>query len=297
MNINITNPQKLLFTNPKITKISLAEYYQKIAARMLPYVKNRLLSLICCPGGVSDSCFFKKHPVSGRSGRNTVPVSSSGGKENTALPLKEYFYIKNVSDLIYEVQNNAIEFHIWGSLVKSLEKPDYMVFDLDPDAGMDLKTIRRGVKDLKNVLTELSLASYLKTSGGKGYHVVVPFKPSADWEAFRAFAKSVAEYMEQKWPERYTTNIRKENRKGKIFIDWMRNIRAATSVAPYSVRARDGAKVSMPIEWDELDKITPDGASMADAVKRLEGKDPWEGFYKITNYKLQITNAAPRGDI
>jgi bifunctional non-homologous end joining protein LigD len=176
----------------------------------------------------------------------------------------------------------TVEFHTWGSRVEYLEKPDMMVFDLDPDAGMDLGRVREGVKDLKNVLDSLSLKSYLKTSGGKGYHVVIPFKPGADWEAFHGFARRIAEVMEQKWPQRYTSNVRKDSRKDKIFIDWIRNGRGATSIAPYSIRARSGAKVSMPIAWDELDSVAPDDVTMQGALKRITKADPWRNFYRTS---------------
>ena len=156
-----------------------------------------------------------------------------------------------------------------------------MVLDLDPDEGMDAERVRRGVRDLKSILDRLSLVSFLKVSGGKGYHVVVPFAPSAGWDAFRDFAKGVAEVMETQWPDLYTANIRKSGRKGKIFIDWVRNGRGATSVAPYSLRARKGACVSMPIAWEELDSSAPNGISMADALKRLKDPDPWTDFFKV----------------
>ena len=151
---------------------------------------------------------------------------------------------------------------------------------------MDLEKVRQGVKDIKSVLDQLSLHSYLKTSGGKGYHVVVPFKPFVGWEPFHDFARSVAEVMEQKWPDRYTSNVRKDKRKNKIFIDWIRNGRGATSIAPYSIRARKGAHVSMPITWKELDTVAPDGVNMSDALLRVSGNDPWEDFYK-TNQQLK----------
>lgn len=139
-----------------------------------------------------------------------------------------------------------------------------------------------GVRDIKSILDSLSLTSFLKTSGGKGYHVVVPFEPSVEWEAFYSFARRVAELMENKWPDRYTSNVRKDKRKNRIFIDWIRNGRGATSIAPYSVRARKGAKVSMPIAWRELNTVAPDGVDMAGALKRIGGADPWEDFYDIS---------------
>ena len=159
-------------------------------------------------------------------------------------------------------------------------RPDVMVFDLDPDEGMDLATVRRGVREIKGILAELSLNSYLKTSGGKGYHVVVPLQPGASWDTFHEFARRVAEVMEAKWPDRYTSNVRKAKRAGRIFIDWMRNGRGATSIAPYSIRAKQGAGVSMPIAWEELDTVAPNGIHMADALARIGGDDPWRGFFE-----------------
>jgi bifunctional non-homologous end joining protein LigD len=203
-----------------------------------------------------------------------MPVTNSKGET------EEYFYIKDVSGLVYEAQMGTLEFHTWGSRADDLEKPDIMVFDLDPDEGMDLETVRQGVRDVKSILEQLSLRSYLKTSGGKGYHVVVPFIPAVDWDTFHDFARRIAVIMEQKWPDRYTSNVRKANRKGKIFIDWIRNGRGATSIAPYSIRARSGARVSMPITWEELDTVAPDGVTMEDALTRISGSDPWKDFYK-----------------
>ena len=245
----LTSPEKLLFEN--VTKAQIADYYKKVAPRMLPYIRGRYLSLVKCPKGVNDDCFYNKNI------------------ENKLIT------ISTIDELLHHVQMNTIEFHTWGSKVQDLEKPDVMVFDLDPDEGMNLATIRQGVRDLKSVLDELDLKSYLKTSGGKGYHVVVPFTPSVGWETFRNIAKSVADVMEAKWPHRYTTNIRKQSRKGKIFIDWLRNTRGATSIAPYSLRAKKGATVSMPIKWSELDKIAPNDVDIKKAIAWLAKPDPW----------------------
>ncbi len=154
-----------------------------------------------------------------------------------------------------------------------------MVFDLDPDEGMDLETVRRGVRDVRSILAELSLDAYLKTSGGKGYHVVVPLKPGVSWEVFHDFARRIAEVMEQKWPDRYTSNVRKARRTNKIFIDWMRNGRGATSIAPYSLRARKGARVSMPVTWDELDTVAPNGITMAGRAVKNRPRRPVGGLF------------------
>ncbi len=272
--INISNPDKVIFDDPEITKGDVIRYYAQAAERMLPYVSRRVLSIVRCPKGISQTCFYKKHPGPGSKGIVTIPIANSDGKT------EDYFYIEDRAGLIAETQMGTLEFHTWGSRVDELEKPDIMVFDLDPDEGMDLGRVRQGVRDLKNILVELSLNSYLKTSGGKGYHVVVPLKPAVAWEEFHDFARHVAEVMEQKWPDRYTSNVRKAKRTGKIFIDWIRNGRGATSIAPYSIRARKGAGVSMPIAWAELDTVAPGGVNMADALLRIGGNDPWQDFFQ-----------------
>ena len=183
--------------------------------------------------------------------------------------------------LVSEAQMDTLEFHLWGSRVDTLEQPDMMVFDLDPDKGLGLEQVRRGVRDLKGILDELGLKSFLKTSGGKGYHVVLPFQPAASWDAFHDFARRIAQVMAEKWPDRYTSNVRLAKRTGKVFIDWMRNGRGATSIAPYSLRARSGARVSMPLSWKELDQTAPDAFTMDDALARIDGDDPWDGYFDV----------------
>lgn len=272
--IAITNPDKVLFDEPVITKEDVIRYYAKVSDHMLSYVSRRILTVVRCPRGISQTCFYKKHPGPGSKEIVTIPITTSSGKT------EDYFYIESLSGLISEAQMGSLEFHIWGSRIDELEKPDMMVFDLDPDEGMELDRVRQGARDMRSILAELSLHSYLKTSGGKGYHVVVPLKPVMTWDKFHDFAKRVAEVMEQKWPDRYTSNVRKASRAGKIFIDWIRNGRGATSIAPYSIRARKGANVSMPIAWDELDTVAPDGINMADALLRIGGNDPWTDFFR-----------------
>ncbi|AGA70099.1 ATP-dependent DNA ligase LigD polymerase module [Desulfitobacterium dichloroeliminans LMG P-21439] len=272
--IKITNPDKVMFEEPKISKADVVRYYEMVSERMLPHVSYRVLSIVRCPKGISQTCFYKKHPGPDSKGIITLPITTGSGE------IEDYFYIENKLGLISEAQMGTLEFHTWGSRIEVLEKPDLMVFDLDPDEGMDLSRVRQGVRDVKSILSELSLNAYLKTSGGKGYHVVVPLEPSVSWEVFYSFARGVAEVMEQKWPDRYTSNVRKAKRAGKIFIDWIRNGRGATSIAPYSLRTRKGAKVSMPIDWDELDTIAPDGIDMAEALARMAGADPWQDFFR-----------------
>lgn len=253
----VSNGDKIVFKNPAITKQEVADYYQSVVLKMLPYIEGRYITIIRCPNGLS-SCFYNRN-------KDATP--------------KSYIQISSAKEVLEQVQLNALEFHTWGSRVDSIDSPDIMVFDLDPDEGMGIVRVRQGLRDLKQILKELNLTSYLKTSGGKGYHVVVPFKESQSWEVFRDFAKGVAELMEQKWSDRYTTNVRKAARKGKIFIDWIRNTKTSTSVAPYSLRAKEGAPVSMPIAWTQLDTIAPQDINIKNAVKR--GKDPWADFFEV----------------
>lgn len=271
--IKISSPDKVMYDEPVITKADVIQYYIKVSGRMLPFLSHRILSVVRCPKGISQTSFFKKHPGPDSKGIVTIPIATGSGET------EEYFYARDLAGIIYEAQMGTLEFHTWGSRVDELEKPDVMVFDLDPDEGMELSQIRQGVLDIKSILNELSLISYLKTSGGKGYHVVVPLRPVVDWDTFHDFARGVAEVMEQKWPDRYTSNVRKAKRTNKIFIDWIRNGRGATSIAPYSLRARKGAKISMPISWNELDTVSPDGINMAQALLRIGDNDPWKDFF------------------
>lgn len=274
--IGVTNPRKKMFGPHGASKEDVVRYYARVSSRMLPYIKRRILSIVRCPAGAGSSCFYRKHP--GSNGKDVISVHVPG---NDGEP-EEYFYIDRAAGLISEAQMDTLEFHVWGSRIDSLEKPDLMVFDLDPDEGLGLDAVRQGVRDLKEVLDELALTTFLKTSGGKGYHVVIPFEPTASWDAFHDFARRVAQAMEQRWPDRYTSNVRKAQRKGKIFIDWIRNGRGATSVAPYSLRARDGAPVAMPITWGELDEVAPGDIDMAEALTRIAADDPWDGFFDIS---------------
>ena len=257
--LKISNPDKVLFAESGITKIDVAQYYCKIADKMLPFIANRRLSLVVCPQGTGKPCFYKKNAAEG------VVLDPIAG----------------VNDLLAHVQNNTLEFHAWGSTIADLEHPDMMVFDLDPDEGMGLAQVRKGLTDIKRVLDELGLVSFLKTSGNKGYHVVVPIKPVADWSTVGSFAKNIAIIMEKNRPDLYTSNVRKVNRKGKIFIDWIRNGKGATSIVPYSVRAKEGAAVSAPLAWSELGRVAPDAVSMKDASKRADRADPWKNFWEV----------------
>ena len=273
--IRISSPDKEMFEGTGITKEDVARYYEEVSERMLPYAANRLLSVLRCPDGFPGECFYQRHPGESIKGLQSMKIKEKDNKS------AQYFYLEDAKGLLRSVQMGTLEFHPWGSRVENVESPDLIVFDLDPAEGMELEQVREGVRDLKELLDELSLTAFLKTSGGKGYHVVVPVKPSVDWSTVKTFAKNVALAMEQRWPDRYTSNMRKEKRKGKIFIDWVRNGRSATSVAPYSVRARKGAPVSMPIAWEELESVAPNGIDISAGMERLKKEDPWVNFYEV----------------
>ncbi len=268
--IEISSPDKLIYPKDKITKLDVAKYYETIAPFILPYLNKRLLSVIRCHQGVSDACFFKKHPTTEQ---DYVKIFKD--KDD------EYFYVTTKKELVYQAQMGTIEFHPWGSSVPRIEKPNIMVFDLDPDEKLPLNKLREGVKLLKEVLDELNLMSFLKTSGGKGYHVVVPFSSSKDWNSFSEFAKKIALYLESKHPKIFTSNIRKAERGNKIFVDWLRNSKGATCVAPYSLRSRDGATISLPIHWKDLNKISPNEVTIKNYTKYIKLTDPWQEFFNV----------------
>lgn len=272
--IRISSPDKDMYEGESITKEEVARYYHLVSERMMPFVSERVLSFMRCPDGIGE-CFYQKHLDQIGKGLEKIEITEKDGDR------EDYVYIASEEGILSAVQMGTLEFHIWGSTVDKLEFPDMIVFDLDPAEGMKVEKVREGVRDMKKILDELSLTSFLKTSGGKGYHVVVPVNRSAGWDRVRDFAKLCAQAMEERWPEKYTSNMRKEKRKGKIFIDWVRNGRSATSVAPYSLRARKGAPVSMPILWEELDEIAPNQITLRDIEERLDKEDPWKDFFKV----------------
>ena len=269
--ILLTSPNKKIIGN--ITKKVIFNYYKKVAPYMMPYLENRIISVVRAPSGINNKIFFKKHLENQKRYLEKINISSKNDKE------KDYYYILDEIGLLSEIQMNSYEFHIWGSNASNKNKPNMMVFDLDPDKSLSLDKLRLGVKYLKEILDNLNLKSFLKTSGGKGYHICIPFKNNLTWKKFYKFSEDIANIIENTHSELFTTNNRKEKRKNKIFIDYLRNQKSATFVAPYSVRLRKNAPVSMPIAWNELDKIKPNEITIYKAIKRLKKKDPWKDFF------------------
>ncbi|WP_374606127.1 DNA ligase D [Thermomonas sp.] len=274
----LSSPDKLLFPKDGIRKQDLADYYNAVMDWLLPEIVDRPLSLVRCPGGIGAQCFFQKHATPGLELVSLVPVvESDGGSE-------DYLVVTDAASVMELVQFNAIEFHPWGSKVADLEHADRLVFDLDPDEAVAWKDVIAAARQLRGYLEQAGLQSFVRTSGGKGLHVVVPLAPAAPWEKARAFSQAVAEAAREMDPLRYVATASKQKRKGRIFIDWLRNGRGATSVASFSVRARPGAPVSMPLRWEELGRVASGHAfdirNAPARLKRLKSH-PWHGIDKI----------------
>ncbi|MEN3745910.1 DNA ligase D [Sphingomonas sp. HF-S3] len=248
--IRITSRDRVIYPGEGLTKGQLADYYAAASAIILPWLANRPVSLVRCPQGRAKQCFFQKHDA-GSFGDHVHHVEIRE-KDGSTEP---YLYIDDANGLLACVQMGTIEFHGWGSLVSDVEKADRMVFDLDPDEGLDFGVVKKAAEDLKQHLAEIGLTSWPMLSGGKGVHVVVPLIPRAEWPAVRSFAERFARALSEAEPERFTANLKKVQRKGKIFIDYLRNQRGATAVLPYTARAREGAAVAAPVTWTELRDI------------------------------------------
>ena len=264
--IAISNRDRVIFPDAGRTKGDLADYYWAIAPVLLPHAARRPVSLVRCPQGRAKKCFFQKHDT-GSFGDHVqhVPIrEKDGGTE-------EYIFIEDADGLLACVQMGTIEFHAWGSHVDDVERPDRMIFDLDPDVGLDFEDVKKGAFDLQRHLSDIGLVSFAMLSGGKGVHVIVPLTPGHDWDTHKDFSRRFAEALSIAQPERYVATMSKAKRKGKIFIDWLRNQRGATAVVPYSARAREGAPVAAPVSWEELRAIaTPAAFTVRDAAKLIE---------------------------
>ncbi len=264
--IKITNRDRVIYPESKLTKGELADYYAQVAPILLPWLAARPISLVRCPQGRAKHCFFQKHDA-GSFGEHVhhVDVREKDGS------VEPYLYVDDADGVLACVQMGTIEFHGWGSLVADIEKPDRLVFDLDPDEGLDFVAVRKAAEDLKQHLADIGLTSWPMLSGGKGVHVVVPLIPSAEWPAVKSFAERFARALAHAEPDRFTANLKKAQRKGKIFIDYLRNQRGATAVLPYVARAREGAPVAAPVTWSELrDLDSPKRFTIRDAAELIE---------------------------
>jgi bifunctional non-homologous end joining protein LigD len=284
--IELSNPGRLLYPEQGLTKEDLAKYYEAIAPWMLPHVAGRPFSLLRCPAGRQRTCFYQKHWTSYLpKAVKTVAIREADGEQ------RPYTVIDDAAGLVSLIQNGVLEFHLWGSRADQVEAPDRIVFDLDPAPGVVWARVQEATRMLGELLRALGLESWIKTTGGKGMHVVIPIARRSSWEEVTAFARAVGHRMAREAPERYLAKASKAERKGKIFIDWLRNTRGATAIAPWSTRAREGAPVSTPISWDELGRLKRGNqynVESALALARRRKRDPWTDLLKS---KQRLTRA------
>ena len=274
--VAISHPDKLYFPEAKITKRDVAQYYADVAPLLLPHIANRPLSLVRCPDGWQGQCFYQKNADKAvNAAVSRIPVPESGGGKAT------YMGASTATALAALVQWGVIEMHPWGSRAPRLDRPDRLIFDFDPDPELPWKELVTAVTLLRTLLEEMKLVGFLKTTGGKGLHVVLPIRATLTWDEAKAFTKSVADLMVRTFPDRFVATISKAKRNGKILVDYLRNGEGATAVAPYVVRSRANAPVAMPIHWSELDvDVRNDHFNLNNARERLTGMkdDPWADF-------------------
>lgn len=273
--VNLTHADRVLYPEQGLTKLALARYYEAIAEWLLPRLERRPLSLLRCPGGRGEECFFQKHP--GQALSPDIPRVAIEEKSGRRL----YVYVERIGHVVALVQVGTLELHAWGCRIDDLERPDMLVFDLDPGPGVSWNTVVAQTRSLAGRLADLSLAPFFRTTGGKGLHIVVPLTPKLSWEQARTFARAVATAHAADDPGTLTTNMSKAKRHGRIFIDYLRNGRGATAIASYSTRARPGAPVAVPVRRDELGPaLTSDRYTVANLRRRLTAlrDDPWDGF-------------------
>jgi len=270
--VTLSNPDKPLWPDIGFAKQDLLDYYASVWERMAPFVIERPLSLLRAPDGVGGQVFFQKHAGAGLH-KSVSRVKDKDGEE--------LLFIRDFDGLAALVQLGTVEVHVWGAKVDAVETPDQIIFDLDPDPGVPLERVREAALTVRQRLEELGFESFLKTSGGKGFHVVMPLKPKAGWDEVKGFARDFAKAMEQAEPKLYTATLSKKARKGRIFIDYLRNGRGSTAIAPFSTRARPGAAVAMPVAWEMLEKgLAPDAFKAPEVMKKGPPDDAWAAFFK-----------------
>jgi bifunctional non-homologous end joining protein LigD len=272
----VSNPDKIIYPKPAIAKAQVLEYYQKIAKYMVPYLKDRPLSMQRFPDGITDAGFYQKDASEYfPDWIETFAVKrEAGGKVRHVV-------VNNAATLVYIATQLCLVFHRWLSKTKKVNSPDLMIFDLDP-SGKDFNQVRFAALKLKTILESLGLVPFVMTTGSRGLHVVIPLKASEGYDEVRSFARDLAQLMVHEDPEHLTLEMRKAKRGNKIFVDYLRNGFGATAVTPYSLRARPGAPVATPLKWPEVSKKTlkPDQWNIKNIFIRLKKGDPWKNINK-----------------
>ncbi|MGE5537078.1 MAG: DNA ligase D [Gemmatimonas sp.] len=285
----LTHPDRVLLPEQGLTKRQLADYYIAVADHMLPHVVDRPLTLIRCTQGQAR-CFYQKHPVKGMS--DAIRLFPIREKNKT----EDYVVIDDLRGLIELVQFGSLELNPWGATTRHIENPDRLILDLDPDPSVSWEAVIAAMQEVREALETVGLESFPKTTGGKGLHVTIPIEPRHPWPVAKEFARTFAEFLARRAPDRYTTNMSKAARKGRIFIDYLRNDRGATAVAPYSTRARKGGAIATPISWREVTpKLDPSSFTAESVVARLKKPraDPWDGFFDV---RQRIDELSPKVD-
>jgi bifunctional non-homologous end joining protein LigD len=273
--VRLSSPTKIIFPDRNITKQQVADYYKAVASRLLREIAGRPLSAIRCPDGVGKACFFQKHHTAGLEIVRFVRLKEEAGIN------ANYLVVDDIAGLMELVQFNTLEFHPWGAHADDPDHADRVVFDLDPGPGVPFAEVKRAATHVRELLEQLELKSFLRATGGKGLHVVVPLNPANDWKLVKKFAKGFAEALAGSDPDRYLATATLKLRPGKIFVDYLRNGRGATAVASYSLRARPGAPVAVPLAWSELKALKRgDAFDMDKTLARIkrQRKDPWAGI-------------------
>ncbi|HEY8233295.1 MAG TPA: DNA ligase D, partial [Vicinamibacteria bacterium] len=280
LGVRLTHPDRVYYPDLGFTKVDLALYYVSIADAVLPYLDGRPLTLVRCPDGISGETFYQK-----RAGFWTPPQV-----RRFAVPARseEHLYVDSVPGLVALAQAGILEIHPWNSRVARLEEPDQVIFDLDPDEALPFSRVTSAARRVRALLSERGLESFVKTTGGKGLHVCVPLVPERGWEELEEFTRAVALRLARDEPESFTANMAKAQRRGKIFVDYLRNVRGANAVGAFSTRARKGAPVSVPVDWDELDRLSgPTDFTVAEVPLRVLGfgsggaADPWARYHQV----------------
>nr|WP_242900094.1 DNA ligase D [Stenotrophomonas maltophilia] len=275
----LSSPSKVLFPGDGYTKQDVWDYYSAVMDHLLPEVINRPLSIIRCPAGTGKPCFFQKHHTAGLDLVDSVKLKEDSGIN------AHYLVVRDAASLLELVQFNALEFHPWGSHAEEPDRADRVVFDLDPGPDVPFAEVKKAATDIRKLLAQLELESFLRVSGGKGLHVVVPLNPGCDWDLTKRFAKGFAEALAQSEPQRFLATATKSLRNKRIFVDYLRNGRGATAVASYSLRGRSGAPVAMPLAWSELPKLKrADAFTIKDVPAKLKRrrKEPWDRIDSLT---------------
>lgn len=275
--VRITNPDRVIYPDSGITKLELARYYETVSDWMLPHVKGRPLTLLFCPDGLAGECRFLKH------GKSWGPKALRRVNIREKTKTGEYMVIESVQGLVSLIQMNWLEAHTWNSTIDHLEQPDRLVLDLDPGPRVTWAQVVAAAREVRQALQSLKLRSWVKTTGGRGLHVLAPLKPERDWSECLAFARGFAEMLAAQFPARYTTEFSKQGREDRILIDYLRNNRTNTSIAAFSPRARPGAPVSTPLDWSELSThVEPSAFTVRTVPDRLRQlpSDPWAGYFR-----------------